>query len=186
MVRVVITGVPATGKSTVARLLADSRHLNSGLIPIKKIVLDSGIRKGGEVDVNILARKVRVLVRNKKNYVLEGHLACEFAVPADFVFVFRAKPELLVRRYKKRRYGRQKIAENVSAELLDYCLVKSQENYGKAIYGKDVQIMEIDTTNRTSLACVRLILDILSNKRKKADTVRYNLSKYLKYLQYLQ
>lgn len=83
--RIVLTGTPGTGKSTIAPALASALGLECysvADIVWKKMRL--GARH--EVDIRKLASALRFL-RSEKDYIIEGHLACETKIPADIVVV---------------------------------------------------------------------------------------------------
>jgi adenylate kinase len=163
--RVIVTGTPGTGKSVVAKMLAKEAGLE--LIDIKEIVRRK-MRLGPsrEVDLRKLASALRFLKR-KKDYVVEGHLACEIRLPADFVFVLRTRPDILRRRLALRRYRRQKLEENLMAEMLDYCTQRAGKVYGKAP-------LELDTTRLPPSRCVRKMVRAMRQKKKKLDRVDYS------------
>ena len=104
-----------------------------------------------------LERALRAEIRKHKNAVLEGHLACEFGLPADFVFITRTHPTTLEKRLRARGYSEQKVEENAMAELLDYCEICVRENYGmeKRMWYCDIQPWVQYSVNPASLSqCV--------------------------------
>ena len=118
--RIVLTGCPGVGKSTIARALA--KELNLELVDIKKLVSKNKLaNKKHEVDLVLLAKALAKETNKKSNYVVEGHLACEIKIPNDFVIVLRTNPKILETRLAKRKYSKNKIEENILAEVLDYC-----------------------------------------------------------------
>ena len=171
--RIVITGSPGTGKSEVARKLAV--RLGLEFVDIKKIVRDKKLlAKNYEVDIKKLARALSFL-KNKRDYVVEGHLACEMKLPADFIFVLRTHPAKLKQRLAKRKYGKQKLEENLMAEMLDYCTQRVEQAYRK-------KPLELDTSQRSASESVRAIQKAIKQKKKKLDSVDYSgeLVRYLK------
>ena len=171
--RIVVTGSPGTGKSVIAKSLANKLGLE--LIDIKKIVLAKKLRgRNGEVDLIRLARTLSFLAR-KKDYVAEGHLACETRLPADFIFVLRARPAILRKRLAGRRYGLRKLEENLMAEMLDYCTQRAVIVYGR-------KPLELDTSHRTVASCTIEMEKAIKQKKKKLDSVDYSgeLKKHLK------
>jgi adenylate kinase len=165
--RIVITGTPGTGKSTIAALLAAKAGLN--LVSIAAIVRKK-MRLGPkhEVDLGKLARHLRFL-QSEDDYVVEGHLACELRLPADHVIVLRTEPGVLRKRMAQRGYGRRKIEENVMAEMLDYCTQRAKKEYGGAP-------LEVDTTRRGPVACTNKILAAIKHKRRRIDNVDHQRS----------
>lgn len=170
--RIVITGSPGTGKTIVAKLLAKEMGLE--LIDIKKIVREKKLSKTHEVDIKKLASSLSFLKR-KKDYIVEGHLACELNLPSDYVFVLRTHPNILKKRLKKRRYGKKKLEENLMAEMLDYCTQRTEQSYNK-------KPLEIDTSRITVEKTASKIQKAIKQKKKKIDSVNYSkeLKNYLR------
>ena len=164
--RIVITGTPGTGKSSIAKKLA--AQLGLELVDVKRIVRERklAVGSGHEVDLRKLAAALRFL-RTKRDYVVEGHLACELRLPADFIFVLRTEPRTLRRRLSKRGYGRKKLNENIEAELLDYCTQRVEQEYRK-------KPLELDTSKRSPVSSVHRIALAIRQKRKKLDAINYS------------
>lgn len=167
--RIVITGVPGTGKSIVAELVA-------AMLRLKKISLAEFIDRkmateieDGEkvVDVKKLQKIVENYFIGKDNYVVESHLACEVVIPADYVFVLRTHPDILRKRLEKRKYNRKKIDENIEAEMLDYCVQRVEQVY----CWKPV---EIDTTKTTPEKAAEKIVLAVKYKKRVVDEVDYS------------
>ena len=119
-----------------------------------------------EVDLKKLARHLRFLGKNK-NFIVEGHLACEMRLPADHVIILRTNPKILEKRMEKRGYSKLKIEENLMAEMLDYCSQRAQNEYGK-------KPLELDTSKRSPATCANKILAALMQKKKKIDGIDYS------------
>jgi adenylate kinase len=171
--RIIITGSPGTGKTIIAKNLA--KKLAIPLIDIKKIVNKKKLAgKRHEVDLKRLA-SVLSFLKDKKDFVAEGHLACEMKLPADFIFVLRTNPKTLKARLVKRRYAKRKLDENLMAEMLDYCTQRSENVYRK-------KPLELDTSGLTAVACVSKIIKAIKQKKKRLDSVDYSedLREYLR------
>ncbi|MDD5171788.1 MAG: AAA family ATPase [Candidatus ainarchaeum sp.] len=163
--RIIITGSPGTGKTIIAEKL--SKQLGIPLIDIKKVVNKRKLAgKRHEVDLKRLASALSFL-KSKKDFVAEGHLACEVRLPADFVFVLRTNPKTLKKRLAKRRYAKRKLEENLMAEMLDYCTQRSEKTYRK-------KPLELDTSGLTVAACVSKIIKAIKQKKKRLDSVDYS------------
>jgi adenylate kinase len=163
--RIVMTGSPGTGKSQIAREL--SKKLGLALVDLKKIARTRGlVGRNHEVDVKRLASALRPLAK-KKDFIVEGHLACEFRIPADFVFVLRTHPKTLRKRLSKRGYGKKKLDENIMAEMLDYCLQRAEAEYAK-------KPLQLDTTRRSAGQSAAEIEKAIKRKKKKLDSVDYS------------
>ena len=165
--RLVITGVPATGKTAISKALA--KALGAKLVHASELAKKIGAAKklSGEkeltVDLKKLQKAIAKLFAANKDIIAEGHLLCEFSLPADAVFVLRCNPVVLLSRYASRRYSRQKSIDNAVAEALDYCLLKAQAAYG------DRKVVQIDATRRVA---VKALLGRL--KRPKSDSVDWS------------
>ena len=171
--RIVITGTPGSGKSTIAKRL--SKKLGAPVIDIKKVVQAKKILgKNKEVSIPKL-RSALSFLKNKKNFIVEGHLACEVKIPSDFVFVLRCNPKTLQKRLSKRKYSKKKLAENLLAEMLDYCTQRVSVVYGR-------KPIEIDSSKRSLSGCMLVIEHAIRHKKKSVDNVDYSqmLEKYLK------
>lgn len=163
--RVIITGSPGTGKSSIAKQL--SRRLGIPLVQIRKVAIEALlVGKKHEVDVKRLASALSFL-KKKKDFVAEGHLACEMRLPADFVFVLRTNPKTLKTRLAKRGYSRQKLQENLLAEMLDYCTQRSEQTYRRTP-------LELDTSRLTPAVSARKLALAIKHKKKKLDRVDYS------------
>jgi len=140
--KIVITGTPCVGKTTLAAQVA--KELGVPVVSINDFAVSKGFFtiKQGESEKTVDIKKVAVelpklLSTLLDGYVVEGHLACEFDVPCDVVIVLRAHPSVLVARYRERKYPKPKTDDNLLCELLDYCQTITEFNYPK---GKIVQI----------------------------------------------
>jgi len=162
--RIVITGSPGTGKSSVSKAL--SKALGLPLIGIREVVRENGLLgKDDEVDLRRLARALSFL-QTRESFIIEGHLACEIPLPADWIFVLRTKPGILRRRLLKRKYGKEKLEENIMAEMLDYCSQRARREYG-------LIPLELDTSRRSPASSAGEIRLAIKHKKKKLDHVDY-------------
>lgn len=167
--RIVITGSPGTGKSSTAMKL--SKLLGVPLVQIRKVAIRKLlVGKRHEVDIRRLASALAFLKR-EKDFVVEGHLACEMKLPADYVFVLRTNPDTLKKRLAKRRYPKGKLDENVMAEMLDYCTQRCENVYGK-------KPLELDTSRLTPAKSAARLASAIKQKKKRLDSVDY--SRYLR------
>lgn len=167
--RVVITGTPGTGKTKISAKLA--RMLGVKLVSVKDLVEKERIYKmrAGEriVDTKLLDKIMRRALKNEKDYIVEGHLACEVKIPCSYVFALRTHPDELKKRLSKRGYHKEKLEENIMTEMLDYCVQRVEKVYGK----KPVQI---DTTGKTIGGSAKRMAGMIRNKKKKGDKVDYS------------
>jgi len=175
--RIVITGTPGTGKTKIAKHLAKRTGIE--LVDLKEFVNRNHIfkiEKGQKVvDVGLLGKKLLSRIKKSKDYIVEGHLACEIRIPADFVIVLRTNPNKLRARLAKRKYSKKKVNENLEAEMLDYCVQRVESVYGKTP-------LELDTSQRTVTTCADKILIAIRKRKKVLDHLDFSreLKNYLK------
>ncbi len=169
--KIIISGTPGTGKSMVAAKVGELTETR--VISITDFAKKSKL--GKEIDIRSLKKLLLKELKKKKTYVVEGHLACEFKIPADFVFVLRTHPTILKKRLLPRGYGIKKLEENLFAEMLDYCTQRTETEYGKPP-------LEIDTTRLTANGTARKIVSAIKKRKEILDRVDYSgeIKKYLK------
>ena len=164
--RLVITGNPGTGKHTSAHMVAEK--LQAEIIDINKVALEndailSKTDRGADVDVKKLARILSSMLKKKSSFVVVGHLA-PYVIKTtgiDMVAVLRRSPTKLESTLAERKYSREKINENVSAEILGVLLYDAIKAFGKR------KIAEFDTTNRTPVETSDQIIATLQKKSPK-------------------
>ncbi len=152
--RIVITGVPGTGKTTLSKKIGE--RLGLKVLNVSVDFLESkGIRErsssGGEILVDLDELRTVLL---KEEGILESHLLCEFSLPDSVVIVLRCEPTILKKRLLGRSYTPEKIGENLECEALDYCSQMARMNYGR--------VFELDTSHRSSEESVEEVVSILN------------------------
>ncbi|HIP89806.1 MAG TPA: kinase, partial [Thermococcus paralvinellae] len=75
------------------------------------------------------------------------------------VIILRLHPKIIGERLRNRGYSREKVSENVEAELVDVCLIEAIDEHEN--------IIEIDTTGKTPDQIVEEILELLNKGIKK-------------------
>jgi len=133
-----ITGTPGTGKTSVARELARAGwvHLELNKL-VKKEKLYSGFdkkRKTWIVDEKKLKKFVEDFIKKnpQKNIVVDSHIS--HILPAKFfsaVFVLRCEPKILEKRLKEKKWSKEKIRENVEAEIIGLIEWEAKQKHGK-------------------------------------------------------
>ncbi|WP_461865475.1 AAA family ATPase [Thermococcus sp.] len=155
---IAVTGTPGVGKTTVSELLA--QKLGYEYVSIKKLAekkdLGEKIEDEIEIDIEKLAEVVREEFK-EKNIILDSHLS--HLLPVDLVVVLRLNPELLLKRLLKRGYMKDKLSENLEAELVDVCLIEAIEEHENVI--------EVDTTGKTPEEVAEEIVTLMEKGIKK-------------------
>jgi len=177
---VIITGVPGTGKTAIATLLA--KKMKAKLIALNDLVSEFGLytavdEKDGAKIVRMgalenVANEAIELELEKKDVVVEGHLACELDLGGKAVgdvkriaLVCRVHPDELKKRLAKRKYPKEKLGENTMAEMLDYCTVWAEKKYGRK------HVLELDTTKKTAAKSAEEALALVLGKKKAGPRV---------------
>ena len=154
---------------------------------VSKHRLFSGVdkkRRTKVVDVTKTSRRMRSFTDpSAVPLVVDTHHP-EGIIPnnmTSFVFVLRCDPTILIRRLRRKKWGQEKIRENVMAELLDYCLIHAQTYYANR------KLVQLDMSHSSVKRSVKTAVNILSGT--KAPILRLNwlskletnasLSKYL-------
>ncbi|MCW4051816.1 MAG: adenylate kinase family protein [Candidatus Bathyarchaeota archaeon] len=164
----VIVGSPGVGKSSVSSLLAThlkGRYINVGDL-VKREGFDRGLdKKRGTLiaDVERVSKSIAKIIEEFEGYVIvEGHFAMDVVRAEDilFAFVLRRSPDELREVLKKRKYTKEKIAENVSAEILDVCLFDAVQAYPES------RVHEIDVSGKKAEHVVSEITDVVQGHRE--------------------
>ncbi len=143
---IALTGVPGTGKSTVAKFIRKKGYkviaLNRVIVRRKLVKGFDKKRKSWVVDSKKVENHLRKL-RNKyenKILILDSHIS--HLLNVDFAIVLRCSPEELEKRLKAKRWTKRKIRENVEAEMIDLIAIEAEERLGRK------RVVEIDTTGK--------------------------------------
>ena len=155
---VTVTGIPGTGKTTLSKKLA--KKLEYLYLDVNKIIskykLSDGYdkkRKTKIIDTDKLNKKLILEIKNiKKNkkcsgIIIDSHLSHYLPKKyADFCVVAKCGINELNRRLKKKRFSKNKIEENLQAEIFDICYNEANERKHK--------IIVIDTTKGFNIGLV--------------------------------
>ncbi len=133
--RIIITGTPGVGKTTIAKALA--QKLKCKCINEHEFCEKNKIGKldkhSGELVVQLraLQKSLKRVLEKEKDFVLEGHLVCEASLPADLVVVLTCKAAVLEKRLKRKGYSDEKTFDNLFCEQTEYCYKMAVKVFGK-------------------------------------------------------
>ena len=135
---IVITGTPASGKSTIAGRVA-RRIGGAAVIRANDLVRSRRLFTSRSPDGTMVAdmRKLREAINAEirrscsATVIVEGHLLCEIRIRNAMVIVIREHLLTLEKRMKRRGYPEPKIRENIISEAIDYCGFTAKRHYDK-------------------------------------------------------
>ncbi|MGC9169568.1 MAG: adenylate kinase family protein [Thermoproteus sp.] len=170
--RVLITGTPGVGKTTVCRAVAQVLRV--------KCVEAAAVLAGKPFTswdphsltydiVDVEAAREELAKELTGDYILDTHVL-DIVDDVDRVFVLRKRPDVLFKDLADRRWPLHKILDNVWAELLDYIYVEARGKWG--------DIYQIDVTNRSSLQTAEAVVNCLRNGAcidEEVDWLAYSL-----------
>ena len=165
---ILISGTPATGKTTLAKALTaklSAQYINlTDYAKTNNLILsEDKERKSSIVDEKKMKQKLAQTIKDSENenIIVDGHFA-QAVVPktlSTHVFVLRKNPKELKKTMEKLGWPENKIYENLSAEILDVCLVEAlQMQKGK--------VCEIDASGKTVDKLIEEVLVVLDGNKK--------------------
>jgi len=135
---IMIAGTPGTGKSTLAKELAQRSGLH--YIDVTQVVQDGGFTEGydealqcGILDEDQLIDELEDRMSAGGNIV--DYHSCEFFPERwfDIVFVLRTDNGILHKRLTERGYNESKISNNVESEIFQTILDAATEAYPEGV-----------------------------------------------------
>ncbi len=160
---ILITGTPCTGKTTTAKQLA--AKLNADYINLTDYAKTYNLTLGEDkerqttiIDEEKMRRKLSETIETSENdnIIVDGHYAAA-VTPTELVkkvFVLRRNPKELKQFMQKSGFSDAKLYENLSAEILDSCLIEAMQTQA----GK---VCELDVTGKTVEENVTEIIEVL-------------------------
>ncbi len=142
---IILTGTPGSGKTVVAKKLADK--LKAKYIDVNKLIrkhkLSIGYdrkRRSKIIDIDKLTNVLENIIKKaKRDLVIDSHLSHYLdSKLVHLCIVTKCDLKTLRKRLEKRGYHKSKIRENLDVEIFDVCLMEAMA------LGHKVKI--IDTT----------------------------------------
>jgi adenylate kinase len=165
---ILITGTPCVGKTTTAKQIA--AKIGAQYINLTDYAKTYGLTLGEDIERKtsiIDEKKMRaklaqtIEISENSNIIVDGHYAAAVTPTklVSFVFVLRRNPKELKKFMHKCGFNDAKLNENMSAEILDSCLIEAmQTQKGK--------VFELDVTGKTVDENVFEILNVLNGNKK--------------------
>jgi adenylate kinase len=165
---ILITGTPCVGKTTTAKQLATK--LNADYINLTDFAKTNNLALGEDkkrhttiINEKAMQHKLAETINatDNANIIIDGHYASAVTPPnlTTHVFVLRRNPKELKQLMQKCGFEGAKLWENLSAEILDTCLIEAmQTQQGK--------VCELDATGKTVEETVSEIMDVLEKGKK--------------------
>ncbi|MEM2131013.1 MAG: AAA family ATPase [Candidatus Woesearchaeota archaeon] len=145
---IIVSGTPGTGKTTIAKKIAKEKKYE--YIDVNKVIekqnkkynIISGFDKKRDskiIDIDNLNNALIELIKNKQNQeknkekktkglIIDSHLA--HYLPKEYVdlcIITKCDLKELKKRLEKRKYSKNKVRENLDAEIFDVCRIEALE-----------------------------------------------------------
>ena len=165
---ILLTGTPCVGKTTTARVLAEK--LGAGYINLTDYTKTYGLileedkeRQTIVVDEQAMRKSLGESINAAKtDIIIDGHYAAA-VTPSEFVtqiFVLRRNPIELKAQMQHCGFSEAKIEENLSAEILDNCLIEALQHQPQD------KVCEVDVSGQTTENIVDDMLKVLNHTKK--------------------
>jgi adenylate kinase len=165
---ILITGTPCTGKTTVAQQL--TTKLDASYINLTEFAKRHSLTLGEDkerkttiIDEEGMRQKLveTINATDNANIIIDGHYASAVTPPnlTTHVFILRRNPKELKQLMQKCGFEGAKLWENLSAEILDTCLIE-------AIQTQQGKVCELDATGKTVEETMSDIMDVLEKGKK--------------------
>lgn len=156
MKTIIITGTPGTGKTTMAKSLA--KRLNFLYLDVSRLILKHKLSEGYDkkrrtkiVDIKKLNKclvheinSIKTGIKKYKGIIIDSHLS--HYLPKRYVnlcIVAKCDIKELGRRLRKKGFHKEKIKENIQAEIFDVCHNEALERGHKVIVADTTKVFNI-------------------------------------------
>ena len=156
-------GTPGTGKTTIAREVAESCGFE--FLEINELVEKFSFYIGYDVfrdsliiDEPLLTNHIENLLTGNPQVCLSGPVLNIPSKLINLVVLLRCDSGVLRKRLESRGYSEEKIMENLEAELLEVIAEETRQ-----LFLNKCQIIELDTSTSSSMVLSQKILDIIED-----------------------
>ena len=142
---IIVTGCVATGKTTLSKKIA--ARLKFHYIDVNELIKEHNLAEGYDkkreasiIDTKKLNKILINIISNlKESLVIDSHLSHYMDKKyVDLCIVTKCNLKELKKRLEKRNYSKEKIRENLDADIFDVCLNEAKEE------GHNVLVVETD------------------------------------------
>jgi adenylate kinase len=164
---IVISGTPGVGKTLVATRLASRLGLSylnlSDLVVRESLYVGVDEVRGSLIidEERLVSRLTELLSGSESDVIVDSHYG--EVIPDEFVkavFVLRLNPAVLYERLASRGWGKEKVRENVEAEILGICTYNALNEH------PETKVCEVDVTNKEVDEVVEEIVNVLNNVKE--------------------
>jgi adenylate kinase len=165
---ILITGTPCVGKTSTANQL--TTKLGAEYINLTDFAKTNNLTLGEDkerqttiINEKALQKKLKetITASTNANIIVDGHYAAA-VTPTEFVtnvFVLRRNPKELKVFMQKCGFSDAKLYENLSAEILDSCLIEAMQN-------QQGKVCELDVTGKSIEENVADMVEVLDKGKK--------------------
>ena len=158
---IALTGTPGTGKTSVTQVLEAQgiQILSLNELALSQNFIDGTDKKRGShiLDLHKINSYLQKNVdKPSKSTIIEGH-ATHWLTQPEWIIILRCHPTELQKRLYTKQWKKEKISENVEAEILDIILCEATEIHPAN------KLLEIDTTEKTIQAVSKIILNLINS-----------------------
>ena len=157
---IALSGTPGTGKSSISAFLQNKEYET---VSLNEIALENNFilgidkeRNSKILDIDKLDDYIAKNYKDKNLVFIEGH-SSHLLTNVDKVIILRCHPKKLEKRLEEKGWKKEKIRENVEAEILDVILCEAVEIH------HEKNIFQIDTTEESAEVVASLIIEIIKN-----------------------
>ena len=147
---IALTGTPGCGKTTISKKLSKKYEI----IDLNKMIKSKKLydsydrkRKTYVVDVKKIDKYVKGL---KGDVIIDSHLS-HLLNHIDLVIVLRCKPSILEKRLKNKKWNKEKIRENIEAEMIGLISWEARQRYKK--------VFDVDTSKSSGIRTIERIIN---------------------------
>jgi len=164
--KIALTGTPGTGKTSIAHIL--EKDYNIPIIQLHQFALEENLiedfdekRRSDIIDIDELNKRFIEKTYDEGIVIIDGHLS-HFLKSVDMIIVLRCHPSILRTRLEIKQWSKEKIYENLEAEILD--IIESEAVDIHTIE----RVIEIDTTNKKVEKLANIINSLIISRFKES------------------